>query len=211
MDPKPKVYVVDDDPEVGDSLATLLAPWGLQVEVHRSSEEFLEHYTEPQGRPRCLVLDVRLPGLSGMGLLKRLIQDNVHMPVILISAYSEVPLAVEAIKSGAVDFLEKPFSWQQLLDHIQAAIQRSILHLRQESERADIEARRSRLTDREQEVTELLVDGKDAKAIAHILGISDKTAMRHRARVLQKMEVANAVELARLLLSRGDGGAGGDT
>lgn len=205
MDPSAIVYVVDDDQALRDSLAELIAPWGLRVETYPSAEAFLDRYTEPDGRPRCMVLDVRLPGLSGTGLRERLERDGIHMPVILISAYGEVSLAVEAVQAGAVDFLEKPFRWQRLLDRIQAAIQHSVRHLHNESRRAEIRSRRSRLTEREREVMELVADGKEAKAIGRTLGISEKTAMKHRARLFQKMEVTNAVELARLLSFLGDG------
>jgi FixJ family two-component response regulator len=193
------VYVVEDDPQVRESLALSVQGMGLTVQTYTSAEEFLDNFgSSSPDSPKCLVADVRLPGLSGLGLQERLARAGVRIPIILITGYGNVPMAVQAIRAGAVHFLEKPVSRQMLFECIQAAIDQDALVHREEARRADLAARLATLSDREREVMKLLIAGKHAKRIAAELNISDKTVAKHRAKVLQKMAVESIAELVQL-------------
>jgi RNA polymerase sigma factor (sigma-70 family) len=190
------VFVVDDDPSVRGGLARLFKSVGLAAEAFASAREFLE-LPSPEG-PACLVLDVRLPELSGLDLQTGLARAGVAIPIIFITGYGTVPTSVRAMKAGAADFLEKPVDEQQLLDAVHRALEQD---RRARQERAEVAERRRRLeslTPREREVLAYVVAGRLNKQIAAELGTSEKTVKVHRARVMEKMKVASLAELARL-------------
>lgn len=198
---QPTVYVVDDDPQLRESLNLAMRSVGLNTESYDSAEDFLEHYNDAPGPPRCLVLDVRMPGMSGIGLQEKLAAEGISIPIIMITGYGNVPMAVQAVSAGAMDFIEKPFSRQQLLTRVQEAIDRDADHRRERTRQAGIEGRLSTLSPREHEVMDLLVTGNHSKQIAAKLTISEKTVAKHRARVFDKMHVDNIAELVYLALS----------
>lgn len=190
---QPQVFVVDDDPEVRRSLQLLMESVGLAVACYESAAAFLDAYDRTA--PGCLILDVRMPGMSGLELQDHLIRQGSSLPVIMITAYGEVSLAVRAMRAGAVDFVEKPFSRQELLDRVHAAIERSVKALRGERTRAEIAGRLAKLTDRERQVMDLMVAGHQTKEIATELGISPKTVDNHRSRVFEKTGADGVAEL----------------
>jgi len=186
------VFVVDDDVSVRESLELLIRSAGWQPETFASAQDFL-------GRPRptvpcCLVLDVRLPGLSGLQLQKQL-AERTYMPIIFITGYGDVPMTVEAMKAGAVEFLTKPFKDEVLLDAIRGAVQRSRAALRQESETQVLRTRYASLTPREREVMALVVSGLLNKQVGGELGISEITVKAHRGRVMRKMEASSLADM----------------
>jgi len=200
------VYVVDDDEAVRRSLARLVRSVGLKVDTFASAQAFLEH--KGQNRPSCLVLDVRLPGLSGLDLQTAMGQSQRTMPIIFITGLGNVPMTVRAMKGGAQDFLEKPFDEQELLDGIQRALARSREARAEDAERADIERRLATLTPRERQVLELVVAGLLNKQIAGELGAAEKTIKVHRGRVMKKMQADSVAELVRMTQkARVDAGA----
>jgi two-component system response regulator FixJ len=194
----PTVYVVDDDPQVCESLNLMVRSVGLSVETYLSAEAFLDGYREGSGTPKCMVLDVRMPGLSGLGLQQTLAAEGKSMPIIMVSGCANIPMVVQAMNAGAVDFLEKPFSRQKLLSCIQEALDRHARQQRTSTRRAALAARVEQLTARQREVFDLLLAGKRSKQIANQLGIGEKTVAKHRAMVLEKMQVDSIVELIRL-------------
>ena len=206
MMPDAIVYVVDDDETVRRSLARLVRSVGLKVDTFASAQAFLEH--KGQDRPSCLVLDVRLPGLSGLDLQTAMGQSQRTMPIIFITGLGNVPMTVRAMKGGAQDFLEKPFDDQELLDAIQRALARSQEARAEDAERADIERRLAALTPRERQVLELVVAGMLNKQIAGELGAAEKTIKVHRGRVMKKMQAGSVAELVRMTQkARVDAGA----
>lgn len=194
----PTVYVVDDDEAVRDSLALLLHSVGLYASVFESARDFLEQL-DPD-RPGCLVLDVRMPGMSGMELVQRLHERNCALPIIVITGHGDVPMAVEAMKLGAMDFLQKPFRDQELLDRIQQALARSETELTVARDRDCIRQRLDELTPREQQVLEQLLDGKPNKVIASDLALSQRTVEIHRARIMDKMQARSLASLVRMVV-----------
>ena len=192
----PVVFVVDDDEAICESLRLLIADIGLEVRAFHSAQQFLSHYDSSQAG--CLVLDVRMSGMSGLELQSRLHELGYEIPTILITGHGDVPMAVEAMKAGAVDFIEKPFRDQVLLDSIQKAIALDMRTRSSRQERRNIQSRMELLTQREREVRDRLAAGLTNKKIAYELGISQKTVDFHRANVLQKIGVASVVELVRL-------------
>ncbi|NLH43289.1 MAG: response regulator transcription factor [Planctomycetes bacterium] len=199
----PVVFVVDDDEAICESLRLLIADIGLEVRTFTSARQFLEEY-DPS-HPGCLVLDVRMSGISGLELQARLNEMGVHIPTIIITGHADVPMAVEAMKAGATDFIEKPFRDQVLLDSIQKAVDLDLRVRRQRQEHQDIQSRIQLLTQREREVMDRLVAGKSNKNIAFDLGISQKTVDFHRANILDKIGVSSVVELVRLTQKAGGG------
>ncbi|HNY80642.1 MAG: response regulator transcription factor [Sedimentisphaerales bacterium] len=191
----PTVFVVDDDEAIRQSLCLLIEDIGLNVKTFGGAREFLAHYDPSQ--PGCLVLDVRMSGMSGLELQARLRELNMEIPTVIITGHGDVPMAVEAMKAGAMDFIEKPFRDQVLLDSIQRAVEldRRIRAARRQSE--GFQSRVEHLTRRERQVMDLLVIGKSNKTIAYELGISQKTVDFHRTNVLSKTGVASVVELVR--------------
>lgn len=198
MKGQPTVYVVDDDQEVRESLNLLIQSIGLKVECHASAEEFLDRYEDCPGPPRCLVLDIRMPGLSGLDLQERLLADKIHIPIVVITGYGDVSMAVRAMDAGAVDFIEKPFSHQQLLTRVQEAIDRDAQYRRDQFQRNDAQTRLETLSQRELHVMELMVAGRHSKQIGYELNISDKTVAKHRMKIFDKMNVDSVASLAYL-------------
>lgn len=196
---EPTVFIVDDDEAVRDSLRWLMKSVGLAAETYPSAQAFLDSY-DPQ-RPGCLVLDIRMPGMSGLDLQELLPERGVELPLIFISGHGDVPMAVRALKSGAFDFIEKPFNDQLLLERVQRAIEADAAQRRERSARADITARMALLTPREREVLDRVVAGASNKGISRDLGVSLKTVEAHRARVMEKLQAGSLTELVRLVLS----------
>ena len=199
MSNKPTVFVVDDDQEVRESIRWLIESVDLAVETFGSGQEFLDAY-DPD-KPGCVVLDVRMPQTSGLELQKKLLACGLEIPVIIVSAYGSVPVAVEAMKAGAVDFIEKPFSDQALLDRIHQAVAKDRDVRRRKAKRAEVAARVEELTSREREVMDMVVVGKATKRIAIDLGISPKTVEAHRAHIMQKMAADSLAELVQMAVA----------
>lgn len=199
------VYIVDDDPAIRHSVTRLLESVGLHVEAFGSASEFLDRY-DPD-RCACLVLDLRLPGMSGLELQKTLRERSLPIPVIFLTGFGDVPMAVQAMRAGAIDVIEKPFRHQALLDRIQEAMTLARQRDRARRRQADIRERFSVLTRREREVMDLVVDGRANKEVALALGVSLKTVEFHRTNVMKKLDVDGVARLVRLVLSsRSDGG-----
>jgi two-component system response regulator FixJ len=196
MTAAPTVFVVDDDAAVRKSLRWLIESVLLQVETFGTAQEFLEA-SDPK-RPGCLVVDVRLPGLSGLELQDQLVARGVRLPTIVITGHGDVPMAVRAFKAGAIDFIEKPFSDQQLLDRIQHAIRQDAEARAQRVRREEVAARVARLTPRERDVLERVVAGKSNKVMASELKVSAKTIETVRARLMRKMAADSVAELVRM-------------
>lgn len=192
------VFVVDDDEAVRDSLSMLVRSVGLEAETFASAAEFLDAFDAE--RRGCLVLDVRMPGMGGLDLQERLVEMNAALPIIFITGHGEIPLAVRAIQAGAVDFLQKPFSDQELLDRIHQALEDDLENRRQRAGQDEIRARLGTLTPREREVLDLVVEGEANKVIANRLGVSQRTVEVHRARVMEKMQADSLAHLVRLVL-----------
>lgn len=188
------VFVVDDDAALCESLAWLLEAEAIPVRTFNSAESFLAAYRP--NMPGCLVLDIRMPGMSGTDLQARLAGEGVRIPIIMITGHGDVPTAVRSVKAGAVDFLEKPVDPQVLTERIRAAIASDHARRMEDESVADARTRLKTLTRREAEVMECVVAGMPNKQIAATLKISEKTVEVHRKRVLQKMAAKNAVELA---------------
>ncbi len=197
MSPEPTVYLVDDDEALRRSFEWLIGSVDLNVETFASASEFLEAY-EPEN-PGCLVVDVRMPAMSGLELLSRLGLERVTMPTIVITGYGDVPTAVRCMKSGAMDFIEKPFNDQLILDRIQQGIERDARQRQEYAKRKDSVRRLRSLTPREHEVMTLVVAGKSNKEVARDLKISPKTVEVHRANVMFKMHAESFAELVRLV------------
>ena len=210
----PMVYIVDDEDVLRDALAWLLRTRRLLSEAFASAEAFEAMLdARPPGpwptAPSCLLLDVRMPGMSGLALFDRLVERGLtaSLPVIFLTGHGDVPTAVSAVKRGAFDFVEKPFSDNALVDRIVQALEASRASLEGRRERDKVAQALAELTDREREVMRLVIDGKPNKLVADALGISVRTVEVHRARVFDKMKVRSAVELANLLRAQ-DAGAG---
>jgi RNA polymerase sigma factor (sigma-70 family) len=193
--------VVDDDEAMRNSLAWLIESEGLRVETFDSAQSFLAACYP--GRAGCLLLDVRMPGMSGLELQEHLRHRQMRLPVIIITGHGDVPMAVRAMKAGAVDFIEKPFDDETLLATIQRALELDAYQRSQQAGRAEIAARLAQLTPREHEVMLMVTDGMSNKEIANELGVSAKTVEAHRARVMEKMEARSLAELVRMVLTTG--------
>jgi FixJ family two-component response regulator len=192
--------VVDDDSGVRNAMRSLLKSVGLTSQLHGSAQDFLESYDPLQ--PGCLVLDIRMPGMSGLELQQELNMRGATIPVIFMTGHGDVPMAVEAMQHGAFDFLQKPFRDQDLLDRIQKAIVRDGKLRESLGEHERIRARLETLTEREREVLDLMIQGKQNKAVAQELGVSPRTIEIHRARVMEKMDVQSVAELVRMMLDQ---------
>lgn len=202
MDETATVYVVDDDAAVRDSLALLLESAGLQAETYPTAQAFLDE-ARTQQHGCCLLLDVRMPGMSGLELQSALAERNIDIPIIFITAHGDVPMSATAFKAGAVDFLEKPLSEETLLGRVREAIARDARHRQRSAERSEAQARLQRLTPREREVMAMVVQGESNKAIARRLNVSYRTVETHRARVMEKMEAESLPALIRLAEASG--------
>ncbi|HEV3176434.1 MAG TPA: response regulator FixJ [Stellaceae bacterium] len=196
------VHVVDDDEAIRDSLTLLLCAAGFTVAAYPSADAFL--ITASSG-PGCVVIDVRMPGMGGLELQEELARRGRRIPVIVMTGHAEVPLAVKAMKAGAVDFVEKPFEEQAMLAAIRRAFSLGLETARAEAEGNEIGGRLAHLTPREREVLDALVAGKPNKIIAYELSISPRTVEIHRARVMEKMEARTLSDLVRMALSVGLG------
>jgi FixJ family two-component response regulator len=201
MGPEATVFVVDDNEAMRSSLCWLIESVGLRGEAFASPEEFLAQYYP--GRPGCLLLDVRMPGMSGLELQEKLNARDVHLPVIIITGHGDVALAVRAMKAGAVDFIEKPFHDQVLLDCIQRALERDAELRGLQQRRTQVAARMVQLTPREYEVMRMVVQGKPNKEIAATFGVTTKTVEAHRAKVMEKMQARSLASLVRMALVAG--------
>jgi FixJ family two-component response regulator len=190
------VYVVDDDPLIQEALDGLIRSAGLRVRTFASAPDFLRSHLSDA--PACLVLDVRLPGQSGLDLQRELAQADVFIPIIFITGHGDIPMSVQALKAGAVDFLTKPFRDQELLDGIHKAIEQDRIARSERAHLAEVRAHFQSLTRREREVMQLVVAGRLNKQIASELGISEVTIKQHRAQVMQKMHAASTAELVRM-------------
>jgi two-component system, LuxR family, response regulator FixJ len=192
------VHVVDDDVAVRKSLAFLLASEGLPVRLHESALAFLEEVLSAEAG--CIVTDVRMPGIDGIELIRRLKERGITLPVIVITGHADVPMAVEAMKEGAIDFLEKPFGDEVFLTTVREALSRHEKSSHQDAQVAQIQARFEALSERERQVLDGLVAGKANKVIAYDLGISPRTVEIYRANVMAKMQARSLSELVRLAL-----------
>jgi len=204
----PLVYLVDDDDAVRDALGLLLRSIGLDCELYASALDFLEHYDSK--RQACLVADIRMPGLSGLELQQRLNDQRAEVPIIFITGHGDVPMAVNAMKSGAADFIQKPFRDQDLIDRIHKALDSDKERRVARAEEDVIRARLALLTPRETEVMQRVVRGQANKVIAMDLGVSQRTVELHRARVMRKLKMRSLAELVHAVdkVSAAPGAAG---
>ena len=196
------VYIVDDDEAVRSSVRFLIRSVGLQAQAFASAQEFLGAYDPRQ--PGCLLLDVRMPGMSGLDLQQELNRRGATIPVVFITGHGDVPMAVEAMQQGAFDFLQKPFRDQDLLDRVQRALARDTESRSRLAARAEILARLATLTPRETEVMRLVTRGKANKVVGAELGVSQRTVEIHRAHVMEKMRASSLAELVRMVLDSED-------
>jgi len=199
MSNSPTVFVVDDDQAMRQSLQWLIESVGMAVETYGSADEFMNNYYP--GRAGCLLLDVRMPGMSGLELQQHFVDHEIRIPIIIITGHGDVPMAVRAMKAGAVDFIEKPFNDELLLESIRNALVYDFEQRTTQSERAEIAARLDQLTPREHEVMEMVTDGRSNKDIAASLGVSAKTVEAHRARVMEKMRADSLPDLVKMALA----------
>jgi two-component system response regulator FixJ len=195
------VIVLDDDEAVRDSLRALLESAGFEVEIFGAGQDFLDNF-DP-AKSGCLISDVRMPGLSGLDIQQQLAERRSSLPVIMITGHGDIPMAVKAMSAGAVDFIEKPFADDALLDSVKRALSQPKKNLVDPESAGDLERRLERLTPREREVLDQLVIGNPNKVIAHELGISPRTVEIHRARVIEKMNARNLSHLVRLAITAG--------
>jgi two-component system response regulator FixJ len=192
------VHVIDDDADVRQSLAFMLGTAGFAVRIHESALEFLKAL--PQIQDGCVVTDIRMPGMDGLELQRRLRSDNIAMPVIVITGHGDVALAVEAMKAGAVDFIEKPFDEEALLSAIRAALGQRKNQRDRDARAVEVNTRLASLSERERQVLDGLVAGKPNKVIAYDLGISARTVEIYRANVMTKMQADSLSALVRMVL-----------
>lgn len=193
------VFVVDDDQSIRHAMGLLLKSVGLEHETFESADDFLTRHNGSENG--CLVLDIRMPGLGGLELQDKLIEMNSTLPIIFITGHGDIPMAVEAMQKGAVDFIQKPFRDQELLDRISEALNTANELQSERQQQSKIQEYIDSLTNREKEVLELVVTGKPNKIIAHELGVSQRTVEIHRARVMEKMHARSLAELVRMRLA----------
>jgi two-component system response regulator FixJ len=190
------VHVVDDEAEVCNAVAMVLHSVGLHSRTYGSAQAFLEGYRP--GTPGCIVLDVRLPGMSGLELQERLQQSGITLPVIVMTGHGDIQMAVRAMRAGALDFVEKPFNDQTLLDRVHEGVARSMQSHDADGERAQVQSRYNSLSEREREILKHVVDGRPNKLIADELGLSTRTVESHRAHIIEKMQASSLSHLVRM-------------
>ena len=195
--PASVVFVVDDDPSVRRAIKLLLESIGLEVELFGSAQEFLPR--GPTKGPGCLILDVRLPGVSGLDFQRQLNEAKINIPIIFISAHGDVPMTVRAMKAGAIEFLTKPFRDQDLLDAVQVALERDRARRQREGEIATLRERFESLSAREREVVAMVVSGMPNKLIAAKIGITENTVKVHRSRAMEKMQARSLADLVKMV------------
>lgn len=193
------VYIVDDDQAIRRAMDLLMRSVGLDFEIFHTADDFLE--THSNDRAGCLVLDIRMPGLGGLELQEKLNEMGSTLPIIFITGHGDVPMAVEAMQKGAVDFIQKPFRDQELLDRIGVALKADEERRSARDQKAEVASRIDKLTKREREVMDLVVTGKPNKVIAYELGVSQRTVEIHRARVMEKMQAKSLADLVRMHLA----------
>jgi len=191
-----RVFVVEDDPSMRTAIKNLLRSVGLEAQLFASAQEFLS--ADRPDVPTCLILDVRLPGLSGLDLQRELSASNVDIPIIFITAHGDIPMSVRAMKAGAVEFLTKPFRDQDLLDAIQASLAQDHVRRQKDSEIAELRSRFQSLTSRERELLPLVVSGRSNKEIAAEIGTSEITVKVHRGHLMRKMRARSLASLLRM-------------
>ena len=196
-EPASVIFVVDDDPSIRRAIKRLVEAVGLQVELFGAAQEFLQ--SQRQDVPSCLVLDIRLPGISGLDFQRELAEAKNNIPIIFISAHGDVPMAVRAMKAGAVEFLTKPFRDQDLLDAVQVALDRDRARREREGEIATLRERFESLSPREHEVVAMVVSGMLNKQTAAELGTTENTVKVHRSRAMEKMQAQSLAELVKMV------------
>jgi FixJ family two-component response regulator len=190
------VFVVEDDPSMRNALKNLLRSVGLEAQLFASAQEFLD--ADRPDLPSCLILDVRLPGLSGLDLQRELSAANIHIPIIFITAHGDIPMSVRAMKAGAVEFLTKPFRDQDLLDAIHQSLVQDRVRLQKQGELRELQKRFDSLTSRERELLPLVVSGRSNKEIAAEIGTSEITVKVHRGHLMRKMRASSFADLLRM-------------
>ena len=196
-EPLPTVFVMDDDESVRRAIKRLVEAEGWQVELYASASEFLR--AKRPNAPSCLILDVRLRGISGLDFQRELAEANIPIPIIFITGHGDIPMSVQAMKAGAVEFLTKPFRDQDLLDAIRIALEKDRAIRQQEAELAVLRERFESLTQREREVVDMVVRGKLNKQIAAELGTAENTVKVHRSRAMEKMQAQSLAELVKMM------------
>jgi len=192
----PTVFVVDDDEPVRDAIGLLLDTVDIPYETFESAQDFLSGYS--RDRTGCLVLDIRMPGMNGLELQDKLLDDRDPLPIIFITGHGDIPMAVEAMRKGAVDFIRKPFRDQELLDRIQEALSFDADNREHQQDLDGVRTRASSLTPREKEVFERVAEGQANKVVAIDLAISERTVEIHRSQVMQKMAARNLADLVKM-------------
>ncbi len=198
MNQEPSVFIVDDDEQVRSALTLLMESVGLNSESFSSGQEYLDQFDT--SKPGCLILDVRMPGISGLDLQARLSAEKIHPPIIIITGHGDVPMAVRAVTAGAVDFIEKPFNNQSMLDNVHRAIEQDAKQRGESSRLEEIESHYDELTPREKEVLLYVIEGKRNKIIASEMNISQSTVEAHRSKVMEKMAANTLSDLMRMAL-----------
>ncbi len=198
---EPTVFVVDDDDDHRNSLTWMLSQAGLRVEEFSSGEAYLESFDSE--RPGCLLLDIRMRGMDGLEVQERLADDRRAIPIIFLTGHGDVPMAVKAVKHGALDFMEKPFSHRALLDRISEAVELDRVHRARNKDHAELAERYASLTPRESEVLTYVVRGQASREIAEVLGVSARTIEKHRERLMRKMKASSTAELTLLAVECG--------
>lgn len=199
------VHIVEDDLAHQSAIRLIVESVGLGVRVYGSAQQFLQEY-EPGSVdfPECLVTDVRMPGMSGLQLQDNLLEKGIVLPTVVISGHADIPIAVEAVKKGAIDFIEKPFRHQKLLDAIQVALAKSEDDHKCDNKVCHFQSCLASLTQRQMEVMDMMVDGKPNKIIASELNLSIKTVEQHRSMVMKNMEASTFAELVQMVIEYGD-------
>ncbi len=199
MREQPIIFIIDDDEQVRNALILLMESVGLAIESYASAQDFLNNFDV--AKAGCIILDVRMPGMSGLDLQARLTAEKIHPPIIIITGHGDVPMAVRAVTAGAVDFIEKPFNNQSMLDSVHKAIEVDAVQRGESSRLQDIETHYNTLTPREKEVLLSVIEGKRNKVIAYDLNISQSTVEAHRSKVMDKMSATSLSDLMRMAIS----------